>query len=95
MREPQPLLEVNAAAGEFRQIFTLDVMTATGQCNWCEKTAPLAQSRVYAIEPGLILRCNNCESVLVRVVMGPGRAWLDLRGLQFLQLLMPPSQQAT
>jgi hypothetical protein len=27
--------------------------------------------------------------VLLRLVHGPGRAWLDLRGLTYLQLLVP------
>jgi hypothetical protein len=90
MKEAQMLLDVNAAAGELRQIFTVDVTTALSQCSWCGTMAPFAESRVYATEPGLILRCNNCDSILVRVVMGPGRAWLDLRGLKVLQLMMPP-----
>jgi Family of unknown function (DUF6510) len=31
----------------------------------------------------------RCEQVLVRLVRGPGRAWLDLRGLTYLQLPLP------
>lgn len=96
MKQKTPtFLDVNAAAGELREIFSVDVTTATCQCNRCGKTAPLAESHVYAMVPGVIVRCNNCESVLMRVVSGPGRAWLDLRGLQFLQLTMPLSQAIT
>jgi NAD-dependent SIR2 family protein deacetylase len=91
----QTFLDVNAAAGELREIFAADVTTATCQCNRCGKTAPLAESYAYTTAPGLIVRCNNCETVLMRVVTGPGRAWLDLRGLQFLQLTMPLSQAIT
>jgi NAD-dependent SIR2 family protein deacetylase len=91
----QTFLDVNAAAGELREIFAVDVTTATSQCNECGKTAPLAESYAYTTSPGLIVRCNNCESVLMRVVTGPGRAWLDLHGMQFLQLTMPVSQAVT
>jgi hypothetical protein len=30
-----------------------------------------------------------CDQVLLRLVRGPGRAWLDLRGLSYLQLAIP------
>jgi uncharacterized protein DUF6510 len=33
-----------------------------------------------------VLRCPTCESVLMRVVRGPDRTWLDLRGLRTLQI---------
>jgi Family of unknown function (DUF6510)/Thioredoxin len=29
-------------------------------------------------------RCPNCDQVLLRLVHGPDRAWLDLRGLDYL-----------
>jgi hypothetical protein len=89
--DPQMLLDVNAAAGELRQIFTVDVTTAMSQCNGCGQISPLAESHVYAMEPGLIVRCNNCERVLMRVVTASQRTWLDLRGLRYLELRMPPS----
>ena len=39
--------------------------------------------------PGLVARCPTCDQVLLRLVRGPGRAWLDLRGLTYLQLTAP------
>jgi hypothetical protein len=37
----------------------------------------------------MVARCPNCEQVLLRMVRGPGRAWLDLRGLTYLQVAVP------
>lgn len=91
-QQTQTFLDVNAAAGELREVFTSDVTMATCQCNSCGKTGPLAESYVYTMQPGLIVRCNNCRSVLMRVVTGAGRAWLDLRGMAFLQLPMSVTQ---
>jgi Family of unknown function (DUF6510) len=34
-------------------------------------------------------RCPTCDQVLLRLVRGPHHAWLDLRGLDYLQLPMP------
>jgi hypothetical protein len=36
----------------------------------------------------VVVRCATCDQVLLRLVRGPGRAWLDLRGLNYLQLPM-------
>ena len=42
-----------------------------------------------AARPGLIARCPTGHQALLRLVRGPGRAWLDLRGLTWLQLPAP------
>jgi hypothetical protein len=36
----------------------------------------------------VVARCATCDQVLLRTVHGPGRAWLDMRGLSYLQLPM-------
>jgi hypothetical protein len=46
----------------------------------------IAQARVYPHAPGMVARCPACDAVLLRLVRGPGRAWLDLRGFTYLQL---------
>ncbi|MGZ3508144.1 MAG: DUF6510 family protein [Vulcanimicrobiaceae bacterium] len=85
----ESLLDGNAAAGELREIFAIDVTAATGQCDACGWTARLAQAHVYAQAPGLVARCTNCGRVLMRLVRAPERAWLDLRGLTYLMVEMP------
>jgi len=44
---------------------------------------------VFDHAPGVVARCPTCGQVLVRLVRGSGRAWLDLRGLAYLQLPVP------
>jgi hypothetical protein len=82
-------LDGNAAAGELRGVFAMDVTAAAGQCAACGAIGTLAQGHLYAFEPGIVVRCAACEHPLVRLVNGPGRAWLDLRGLVYLQLEVP------
>ena len=84
MSDHLTFLDVNAAAGELNQLFTFDVTTAIGQCDACGKTTPLAECYVYAMQPGMVVRCNRCENVLVRVASNPRGTWLDLRGLRHL-----------
>jgi hypothetical protein len=75
----------NAAAGVLREVFAVDVTSAHGQCVGCGNTGPMAEARLYADAPGLVLRCASCDTVLLRLVSGGGRRWLDVRGLAYLQ----------
>jgi hypothetical protein len=81
-----------ALADPFHDLFRVDVTAAVGRCTGCGRTAPMAEARVFDHAPGVIARCPGCEQVLLRLVRGPGRAWLDLRGLSWLQL---PAPEAT
>jgi hypothetical protein len=49
----------------------------------------MAEARVFDRAPGVVARCPGCDQVLVRLVRDRGRAWLDLRGLTYLQLPAP------
>jgi hypothetical protein len=78
-------LDGNAAAGLLREVFAVDVTAARGECVGCGSTAPMAEARLFADAPGLVLRCAGCDGVLLRMVSGGGRRWLDVRGLAYLE----------
>jgi hypothetical protein len=78
--------DVNTAAGQLQDVFAVDMTTATGRCAHCGLTAPLADAKLYGPVPGLVMRCRGCDTVLMRMVTGPGRAWLDLSGLSFVEV---------
>ncbi|HLL69592.1 MAG TPA: DUF6510 family protein [Micromonosporaceae bacterium] len=85
--EPEShLLDGNALAGALREIFAVDMTVATGRCAGCGMEGAIAQLRVYDRAPGLVARCSRCDEVVLRLVRGPDRAWLDLRGTVFLQI---------
>jgi hypothetical protein len=46
----------------------------------------LADTLVYVQAPGLVVRCRGCEGVLLRIVSAPGRRWLDMRGVVWLEM---------
>ncbi|HZY96864.1 MAG TPA: DUF6510 family protein [Candidatus Cybelea sp.] len=75
----------NAVAGELRNVFCNDVTAAEGECAACGKIAPLAEGRVYAFAPGIVIRCSACGQPLLRLVNADSRLWLDIRGLVYLQ----------
>jgi ribosomal protein S27E len=79
----------NALAGPLHDIFRVDLTTAIGRCTNCGRERPMVEARVFDHAPGVVARCPTCDQVLLRLVQGSGRAWLDLRGLSYLQLPAP------
>jgi hypothetical protein len=79
----------NALAGPLQDVLRIEVTTAVGRCSSCGRTAPMAEVRVFDHAPGVVARCPVCDQVLLRLVRGPGRTWLDVRGLTFLQVPAP------
>jgi predicted RNA-binding Zn-ribbon protein involved in translation (DUF1610 family) len=79
-------MDGNMLGGELGDLFTTDITTAVGQCASCGASMAIAQTMVYADAPGMIARCPSCGAVMLRLVRGPDRAWLDMTGLAYLQL---------
>jgi hypothetical protein len=88
MTGPMMWTDGNALAGPLHDVFRPDVTAAMAGCSNCGWTGPIAGVRVFDHAPGVVARCATCDQVLMRMVHGPGRAWLDLRGLSYLQLPM-------
>ena len=89
MTSPKLGSDTNALTGPLQALFRVEVTTAVGRCGGCGRTIPMAEVRVFDHAPGVIARCPACDQVLLRLVRGPGRAWLDLGGLTYLQLPTP------
>ena len=88
----QTWVDGNQLAGELGELFSVDLTVARGRCDSCGRVDMLAQSRVFdELGPGMVARCPGCDAVLLRMVRAPERMWLDLRGLSYLELSMPPS----
>jgi hypothetical protein len=79
----------NALAGPLQSVLGMEITAAVGRCARCGRTAAMAEVRVFDHAPGLVARCPVCDQVLLRLVRDRGRAWLDLRGLSYLQLAIP------
>ena len=82
-------LDGNAAAGRLAELFVFDVTVARTTCAGCGDSRPLAELHAYLEAPGAVLRCATCEAVQVRMVRSPDRAWLDLRGVEVLEIFLP------
>jgi Zn finger protein HypA/HybF involved in hydrogenase expression len=82
-------LDGNVLGGDLGELFTVDITAATGQCGSCGTVSAIAQTHVYTDAPGTVARCPGCGEIMLRLVRGPGSAWLDLRGITCLQVALP------
>jgi hypothetical protein len=79
-------LDGNAIAGELLELFGVELTIATGVCRECGAIEQVARLHVYVHAPGTVVRCPHCEAVLMRIVRGGDRVWLDLQGIRSLEI---------
>jgi hypothetical protein len=77
----------NSLGGPVREVLGIDITVAAGRCSSCGMSGPLAEGRLFGNAPGLVLRCRNCGNPLLRMTTAPGRARLDLRGLDYIEIV--------
>ena len=79
-------LDGNAIGGLLREIFAVEMTAAVGTCAYCGAVNEVGRVQVYARAPGTVVRCPECEQVLMRIVRGRGRYWVDMTGVRCLEL---------
>ncbi len=79
-------LDGNAAGGVLDSIFSFEMTMAMATCAGCGTRHPLGAEMAYMHGMGTILRCPMCDTVLIRVAHIQGHYFLDLRGMQVLQI---------
>jgi hypothetical protein len=84
----QSYVDGNDLGGMLYEVFAVDMTAASGACAGCGQASYVAETRVYDRAPGMVARCPNCDGVLMRVVRGRDRVWLDLHGLKYLEVPM-------
>jgi hypothetical protein len=89
VRQEDLKLDGNAIAGLLREVFAVEMTSAECTCAGCGVVHALGRVDVYANAPGVVARCPTCARVLMRLVRGGGRVWLDLSGARVIQLADP------
>lgn len=78
-------LDGNAIGGLLSEIFVVEMTTARGTCASCGAVNEVGRMQVYVHAPGTVMRCPACEQVVMRIVRGRGRYWIDLTGTRTLE----------
>jgi len=79
-------LDGNAIGGVLLELFGAEMTDVPGVCGTCGARAEIAATDVY-FAAGVVVRCRRCDGVLLRVVRGRDRTWLDFSGLASLELV--------
>jgi len=82
-------LDGNAAGGVLLEVYGVEMTTAECSCVMCRYTGPLAEAAAYLRAPGLVLRCRNCNAVLLVVVERAGISCVDGRGVDMRMHVAP------
>jgi hypothetical protein len=82
-------LDGNAIGGMLLELFGVELTAATEVCRTCGTADVIARLEVYMDAPGTVVRCAHCKAVLMRIVRGPNRTWLDLSGFRSIELRSP------
>jgi Zn finger protein HypA/HybF involved in hydrogenase expression len=85
MRQSDLKVDGNAIAGLLREIFAMEMTNAESTCAGCGKVHAVGRVDVYLNAPGVVVRCPACDQVLMRIVHGSGRYWIDLTGTRCLE----------
>jgi uncharacterized protein DUF6510 len=80
------LLDGNAIGGLLHELFAAELTAAPCTCGGCGAREEMARLDVYVHAPGVVVRCRHCEAVMIRIVQGRGRTWIDLSGTSRLEL---------
>jgi hypothetical protein len=86
MRTEEMKLDGNALGGMMLELFGVEMTTAVAVCRNCGATGAFADVDVYMRAAGTVVRCRTCESVLMKIVRGEGRTWLDLGGIRSIEI---------
>ena len=70
----------NAAGGMFSEISVPDLTTARVKCAGCGAEGMIGSLPVYAHGMGTVVRCPQCDRVVLRVARTPQHVWLDATG---------------
>jgi|SRR5215470_8355942 Family of unknown function (DUF6510) len=87
-------LDGNAAAGILSEVFVPDLTTARTTCAGCGTVSMLGALLAYAHGMGMVLRCPNCDGVLLRVARTPKHVWFDATGATLIVMTVETAQAA-
>lgn len=79
------LFNGDSAASLLERIFVPDITLAKIRCEACDRVSGVGSLSLCAAPMGAVLRCAECESILVRAVDTPYGLWFEMSGARCLK----------
>ena len=86
MQTEELRLDGNAASGVLREVFANEMTAALATCAGCGTAGPVGGLLEYGHGMGIVLRCQKCDTPVLRIVRVPGRLHVDLSGVLLLTI---------
>ena len=77
-------LDGNAAGGRLQEFFSREITSAQTECEACGRAAAVGSLRLYGGVMGAVLRCCDCDAIVMRAVHTAHGYWLEMRGARYL-----------
>ncbi len=74
------------AGGILQVIFPFDMTLVQATCAGCGATNAIGAIAAYMHGMGTVVRCQSCDTVLIRVAQTKGHYFLDMRGIGVLEI---------
>ena len=79
------VLDGNAAAGVLREVFAVEMTTASCACAECGRTSALGAMHLYGGAIGSVLRCPSCKAPVLCITRVPSGYFIELHGIVRVQ----------
>ena len=79
-------LESNAAGGMLYVTFPFDMTLVQATCAGCGATNAMGAVVAYMHGMGTVVRCQSCDTVLIRIAQARGHYLLDMPGIRVLEI---------
>jgi hypothetical protein len=78
------MLDGNALAGLLQELFDAEMTVAPIECASCGHNGEMGGLWAFVESPGYILRCPDCQNIIMRIAVTPQQVFLDARGAIYL-----------
>jgi hypothetical protein len=78
-------LDDNAAGDRLQELFSREITSAQAECEACGRAAAVGSLRLYGGVMGAVLRCCDCDAIIMRAVHPAHSHWLEMRGARYLR----------
>ena len=79
-------LDVNAAGGMLQVTLPFDMTLVEATCAGCGATNAIGGTTAYMHGMGAVVRCQSCDTVLMRIAQVKGRYLMDMPGIRVLEI---------
>ncbi len=83
-------LDGNAAGVILQVIFPFDMTLVQATCAGCGATNAVGATAAYMHGMGTVVRCQSCDTVLIRIAQAKGRYFLDMQGIRVFEIGAEP-----